>query len=287
MTRKIIFLDVDGTLVDYHNRVPESAVRAIRQARKNGHLVFVSTGRSRAEMQDELWEIGLDGMIGGNGSYVEHEEQVVMHQLIAFEDAVSVVDWLHERGLEFYLESNNGLFASDGFRKRAHPVMNEYANRKGISSLEAQEEATAEFLDQMIYRADLYRDDLNKISFILNSYQDHLDSKEKFPNLVANTWGGRGETALFGDLGVKGITKARAIDVLLEHLGADRQDTIAFGDAKIDIPMLDYCALGVAMGNGGAEILAMADMVTDDVEEDGLYNAFEKLGLIQLKQFKK
>lgn len=41
---KIIFLDVDGTLVDYHNRITESAIRAIRQARENGHLVYVCTG---------------------------------------------------------------------------------------------------------------------------------------------------------------------------------------------------------------------------------------------------
>ena len=84
---KLIFLDVDGTLVDYHNRIPESAVKAIRQAREKGHLVYVCTGRSKAEMQPELWEIGLDGMIGGNGSYVEHHGQVLMHQLISKEDA--------------------------------------------------------------------------------------------------------------------------------------------------------------------------------------------------------
>ncbi len=105
-------------------------------------------------------------------------------------------------------------------------------------------------------------------------------SKEAFPQLVANTWGGRGETALFGDLGVKDINKAHAIDVLLKHLGAKKEDTIAFGDAKIDIPMLEYCEIGVSMGNGGPEILAMADMVTDDVEHDGLSNAFQKLGLL-------
>ena len=86
---------------------------------------------------------------------------------------------------------------------------------------------------------------------------------------------------LFGDLGVKDINKAHAIDVLLEYLGAKRLDTIAFGDAKIDIPMLEYCEIGVAMGNGGPEILAMADLVTDDVEADGLYKAFDKLGLLQ------
>ena len=63
--------------------------------------------------------------------------------------------------------------------------------------------------------------------------------------------------------------------MLLKYLQADKQDTIAFGDAKVDIPMLDYCEIGVAMGNGGPDSLAMANMVTDDVEEDGLFNAFK------------
>ena len=203
-----------------------------------------------------------------------------MHQLISKEDAKAVVDWLHERGLEFYLESNNGLFASENFRDRARETMKLYAISKGKKPEEVAHQETEDVLHGLIYGGELYRDDLNKISFVLDSYQDHLDSKEAFPQLVANTWGGRGETALFGDLGVKDINKAHAIDVLLEHLGAKKEDTIAFGDAKIDIPMLEYCEIGVSMGNGGPEILAMADMVTDDVEHDGLYNAFQKLGLL-------
>ena len=137
-----------------------------------------------------------------------------------------------------------------------------------------------EAFPDMIYGGNLYREDVNKISFVLRGYQDHLDAAAAFPGLKAGTWGGSGETALFGDLGVKDITKAHAIDVLLAHLGADRADTIAFGDAKVDIPMLEYCACGVAMGNGGPEIRAMADLVTDDVEHDGLWHAFRKLGLL-------
>lgn len=65
---------------------------------------------------------------------------------------------------------------------------------------------------------ELYRDDCNKVSFILNSYQDHLDSIKEFPDLKPGTWGGAGEIALFGDLGVKGIDKAHAIDDVLNHL---------------------------------------------------------------------
>ena len=274
---KIIFIDVDGTLLNYENHLPETARDAIRQARENGHRVYISTGRSKAEVYDEIWEIGLDGMIGGNGSYVEDDGEVIMHQLITAVQCRHIVDWLHERGLEFYLVSNNGLFASEHFEEAAQSTIKEYVGRKGRDATNA---TVRSVFPEMIFGGELYRDDLNKVSFVLNSYQDHLDSIEEFPDLKPGTWGGAGETALFGDLGVKDITKAHAIDVLLKHLGADIKDTYAFGDAKIDIPMLEYCNVGIAMGSGGDEIKAMADYVTDAVDDDGLYNAFKHFGMI-------
>ena len=208
---------------------------------------------------------------------MEDHGEVVMHRLITAEQCRHIVDWLHERGLEFYLESNNGLFASERFEVEGEPVMREYVGRKGR---DAANMTVREAFPEMIFGGELYRDDLNKVSFILGSYQDHLDSIEEFPDLVAGTWGGVGEKALFGDLGVKGITKAGAIQTLLDHLGAKVEDTIAIGDAKIDIPMLEYCAAGIALGSGGDEIKAMEDYVTDAVENDGLYKAFEHFGLL-------
>lgn len=98
--------------------------------------------------------------------------------------------------------------------------------------------------------------------------------------IKAGTWGGRDEEALFGDLGVDGIDKAHAIDVLLEHLNAKKADTIAFGDAKVDIPMFEYCEQSVCLGNGGDEAKEAADIVTQAVDDDGLASAFHKLGLI-------
>lgn len=101
----------------------------------------------------------------------------------------------------------------------------------------------------MIFDGELYRHDVNKISYVLGSYRDFLDTRGRFPDLESGTWGGRGATALFGD-------------------------------AAVDIPMLEYCAVGVAMGNGSEDIKAMAGIVAGDVEEDGLARAFERLGLM-------
>ena len=200
MQGKIIFLDVDGTLVNYEGQIPESAVKAVRLAREKGNKVYICTGRSRAEVYPEIWEIGLDGMIGGNGSYIEDNGEVIMHRHLSKEQCRRIVNWLHERKLEFYLECNAGLFG-------------------------------------------------------LQSYEDHLASAEAFPELKAGTWGGVGELALFGDLTLGEIDKAYAMDVLLEHLHVPLEDTISFGDAKVDIPMLEHSGIGVAMGNGGLEPL--------------------------------
>ena len=91
---KVIFLDVDGILTNYMNVIPDSAKCAIRQARRNGHKVFICTGRSKAEIPEEIINIGLDGMILGNGSYVEADRQVIMHQLVTKQQCQHIVDWL-------------------------------------------------------------------------------------------------------------------------------------------------------------------------------------------------
>ena len=275
---KILFIDIDGTLVDYENRLPASAVKAIRMARAAGHRVYLCSGRSKAENKQEIWDIGLDGYIGGNGSYVESDGEVVMHQLVTPEQCRRIVDWLHSRKLEFYLESNSGLYGSENFRQRAVPVMKEYCRRKGKA--DADQASPDTVFPTMIYGADLYRDDVNKVSYILDSYQDFLNAREQFPDLQNGTWGGAGETALFGDLGVKGITKAHAVEVLLKHLNARQEDTIAFGDAAVDIPMFEVCAQSCCMGSGGDGAKAAAGYVTTAVEEDGLYNAFVHFGLL-------
>lgn len=273
---RILFLDVDGTLVDYHNCLPDSAVTAIRAARAAGHRVYLCTGRSKAEMPDMLWNIGVDGMVGGNGSFVEDAGEVVLHQTLTADQCRALVDWLHPRGLEFYLETNTGLFASERFEEAATPVMALYSARKDKPT---PTKASAAF-HGMVFGGELYRDDVNKLSYILTSYDDHLAAREAFPDLQHGTWGGREAEALFGDVGPSGITKANAVNTLLDHLHANRADTIAFGDATVDIPMFQACAMGVAMGNASDDLKAIAALVTDDVEEHGLANAFRDLGLI-------
>ena len=82
------------------------------------------------------------------------------------------------------------------------------------------------------------------------------------------------------DLTLKGVSKAVGIEKLVERLNRDINDTIAFGDGRNDIEMLETVKVGVAMGNAVPEAKAVADYVTDRIEENGIKTALEQFELI-------
>ena len=76
------------------------------------------------------------------------------------------------------------------------------------------------------------------------------------------------------------MSKASGIQLLLDKLNISKDEAIAFGDADNDIEMLQTVGLGVAMENGTENAKKHADLITDAVWDDGIYNACVKLGLI-------
>lgn len=267
---KVVFLDIDGTLVDYELQVPVAAVEAVRAARARGHEVYLTTGRSRAEVYPELWDIGFDGLIGGNGMYIERAGVVLADRAMQLADVVETVAWMQERGIGFYLESRNGLFANDLLVQRATFVF-------GSDTPEHREKFQG-FMPDMVYGADLERDDVAKISFVLDP--DHLDEALATfgDRLKVTTWSASGRRPEFGEFAVPGVDKVHAVQDLLAALDGV-EATYAFGDAASDRAMIEFCDVGVAMGNAPEELKAVADHVTTDVTENGLALAFKELGL--------
>jgi hydroxymethylpyrimidine pyrophosphatase-like HAD family hydrolase len=76
------------------------------------------------------------------------------------------------------------------------------------------------------------------------------------------------------------VNKGTAIVELLSRLGIDQRDTIGIGDSSNDIEMLQVCAAGIAMGNADRTVKDVAEEVTTDVFDDGVWNASRRHGLI-------
>lgn len=281
MTSRVVLLDVDGTLVDYTAHLPDSAATAVRGARANGHRVLLCTGRAKAEIYPELWELGVDGLIGGNGAYVEVAGEVVHKQVLAPEAVTRAVDWLIARGIGFYVECNAGLFGSDNLPEAVASLF------EGGASLENIQRAR-DGVPHMIYGAFTnapddadWRTDANKISFVLRDDIDLDALARDFAGASKiDTWTLTGRGAEFGEFGQFGVHKGAAVELLAAHLGVPASDMIGIGDARSDLELLTTCGTGVAMGQAPDEVKAAATFVTDPVDADGLARAFERLGLV-------
>ena len=86
MNKKIIFFDVDGTLVDVRparEYVPESTIKAVRETRKKGNLCFLCTGRSLAEIYPHILDVGFDGIIGAGGGFVTIGDEMLYHKIVS------------------------------------------------------------------------------------------------------------------------------------------------------------------------------------------------------------
>ena len=101
-----------------------------------------------------------------------------------------------------------------------------------------------------------------------------INSKEDIPVLVETLSPyfdiQRHQTGYSFDLTLKGVSKAVGIKKLVEALNKDMQDTIAFGDGRNDLEMLEEVNTGVAMGNAVPEAKAVANEVCQDVIDDGI-----------------
>lgn len=279
MNKNIIFLDVDGTLVNDNGVVPESAKVAVRDARKNGHYVFLCTGRSKAELYDELMDIGFDGVIGAAGGYIEVNNEVILHKKVSREDVEHLVKYFDENNIDFYLESNGGLFASKNCKKTLNRLVFEGVD-KDSEQYKELEKGMGKFIDGLIEGEDLIRDDINKVSFLDSQTSIEVirdEFKDKF-NVIHCTVPMFGKNS--GELSVPGVHKALAIEYLLNYLGLSKEATFAYGDGTNDMEMLQYVNCGIAMGNAKEALKEIACDITGTHEEDGIYNSFKKYGLI-------
>ena len=111
MNKKIVFLDVDGTLCNDEGLVPNSA-RHVKLLEKMVIMFFYVLDVHRAELYDFIMEVGFDGVIGAGGGFVTIGDETLYHKRVSNDDVKHLVDYFEANDVDFYLESNGGLYAS-------------------------------------------------------------------------------------------------------------------------------------------------------------------------------
>lgn len=272
---KYFFLDIDGTLFSpVLGKVPDSALETIREARKNGSKVFLCTGRCLAGCNQYL-TMDVDGFVFGAGSMVYADKKRIYDHPLSKEEEATIKELIHSFGMGYVAEGQAGGYC-DEF---GYDVLTRYFGSRS----DDWNEKLRMVADNCFY-PEYYEHEDEKI-YKVCAYVKHGGSfdeiKAALPDKFTMTVTVRDPD--FDDCAEvtnARITKATGIERILEYYGADRSEAVGIGDSENDIPMIEYCGLGIAMGNAMEPVKEVADWVTTPILEDGIRNAFRYAGAI-------
>lgn len=261
MDTKIIFFDIDGTILSEKTGIiTDDTKSAIMQARSKGHLVFINTGRTIAEINKEVEEIGFDGYVCGCGTYISKGNTVLFHKEIPSKLCHAILEDILTFKLEAVLEGSNAVYYNPNL---ALPKLLKQRNdHREVQHFNVQDWNAPELSFDKFCIWPAAEEDYNRF------YEKY---KETFDFIK------RGD---FAEVIPKGYSKAFGIAFLLSQLDIPLKNTYALGDSDNDLAMLGYVSNSVAMGNSAKEIKDAVSFVTLDVDEGGVAYALKHFGLI-------
>ena len=250
--RYAVFLDIDRTLLADSFIIPQRNLDAIAKARAAGHMVFINTGRSWANIPPVLFEqLNVDGVVAGSGAMIEVGGKIIYKSGMSKKLTHSLAEyffqhpeyWCVFEGEKHVYMIESKLRASESFQillNRPDDIERLYPDDE-IQVLAMGVEAPPEFIER-------FKDEITVFQF-----------------------------GYYADCVIKGNNKAEGIKKVLKETGIRRENTIAIGDSENDRAMIEFAGIGVAMENSQQNILDIADYVTDSNMNCGVATAIEKL----------
>lgn len=276
---KIIFLDADGTLLHHEGFIPQSALQACQLAQKNGHKIVLCTGRQKVEVYGDMLKLDYDGMITGSGAHVEVNHHLLEERTFSKEQLQILLEYMHKNDIDAIFETTRGLVGNQKtydhlermIQKQCRHLSPELFAKHGLVQVQHNLKVTDAILEYPV----------NKISFLESdiSYQEIYDVLHRQFDLVPATFAPFGKES--GEISEKTITKATGMKSILNYFDRSAEDAIAIGDGFNDLCMFEVAKTSVAMGNAPIEVQKKADRITTSLDNNGIYNAFIVLGLIE------
>jgi Cof subfamily protein (haloacid dehalogenase superfamily) len=257
---KVLFLDIDGTLVRPDDTIEDSTKEAISQVQANGMEVFLATGRPLHELDELAKELNIHSFIGYNGAYAIYKGEDIYQKPMKSSTVKNFLEIAKDNQHEMVL----------------------YTNSKNVFT-NLEPEIITEFMDQFhLHKNEAYSPSVNSavlgITLInLKKEDPALYHKEAGIHLSqVNVEGMRHCYDVIRD----SVNKGYGVQVVLQQLGFKKENAIAFGDGMNDKEMLQVVGEGFAMGNGHPDLFQYAKHKTTKVTDSGIYNGLKVLGLV-------
>lgn len=258
---KLIFSDIDGTLLNDQHQVTTKTKEAIQKRIAQGDLFIPVSARMPEAIATAADVITKDyPMICYNGALIlaKNGEVIESHPL-SITDAKQIIQTVQEK----YQDVAWNVYAGHQWFS---PKMAANLNEEKIVQVESTKASLAD-LDQL--------DECHKLLLIgkpeeITALQDQL--RAEFPKLSIMK-----SSPILLEIMNKGIQKGLAVQHLIKHFGVNLNDTWAFGDNFNDEQMLEIVGHSVVMANAPKVLQDKVEQVTLDNNHDGIAAVLNKL----------
>lgn len=262
---KLIAIDLDGTLFNSHQQISETNKKAIKLVRDSGIQTAIVTGRGRAGAMTAIDMLGMEMPVicsAGSLIYKDHGSEIISARTFQIQDELTrIVDFArkYDAGLIADSLDGNWWFGPDELGENLDPLTAAYAwqSRRTLSP-------EVDFLRPML-----------KITLVADPEILHRAQEElcrQCPSLHHAYAGMR-----YMDLTRIDVNKGSAFEILANYLGIDAEETAAIGDQLIDLSMLNYSGLAIAMENAPDALKQIATSIAPSNDEDGVAWALEMI----------
>ncbi len=257
---KAIFFDIDGTLLSHRTKeVPASTKLALHLLKEKGIYTFIASGRHISEMKDlPLDDLEFEGFITLNGQYCYNHDGLIYDLPIDPVDISNILEEIDKEPFPCIFVEDELMYIN--YHNEAVQIVQD-----SISTALPDINDLKRGYDHPIYQVIPYDITEDKEERILNA----------MPHCKKTRWH---ELAI--DIIPRCGGKQNGILKVLEHYHISPKETMAFGDGHNDIDMFDLVDISIAMGNAHQDVKEAADEVTDDIDQNGIYNALKKHHLI-------
>ncbi len=267
MAYKLIAIDVDDTLLTDKLTIPERVSKAIRKAIDKGVYVVLCTGRTIKGTQRFYDELKLDTLCitaggaevydaAGNILFSRGVDPALVKQILEYAEQQNIHAQVYIGGeLVFSKRTSYGELYESSY---GHPGIVEPNLLK---------------LPQIITPKVLFVMDEDRVAGVKK------DAEQRFPTLTIKQ-----SKPIYIEFAHPSVNKGEALAFVASHYGIDSRDVIAVGDTDIDVPMLEYAGLGVAMANAMPHVQAAADVICPSNEEGGVADVIEQYILEEVNE---
>ena len=260
----ILFLDIDGTILDSGNRISAPLKQFFRKLNKEGIPVVLNSSRSPGGMLEIRKETGMeDPYVSYGGRLIlDGSNRILFETGIPLERAVELLRFI--RGLNAGISVSFYVYDVWMTDRAAHPKIVREAEITGCSPVECELEslsAPVSCVHKILCIGQ--HEQLEKIA--KRNPEDYSDmdfafSKDDYLEIVSRK-----------------VSKGDAVRKVCGYYNIPLKEAAACGDGMVDLSMLKEAGLGIAMGNSPEALKLAADQVTLSNEKDGVYFALKDL----------